>query len=157
MSKVISKAEGNFEFTFYIEKAIAEKEGGKLFVQGVASTMNVDHDSERMSGSALKQMATIINTKTVPLRIEHQKSDDAIVGDVNKAWIDDRGQLWIKAELDPENPMSKILHDSLQKGVKLGLSVGGRVKKAFRELAEGAGKMVKTFYDVVLDEVSVTQ
>lgn len=147
-------------FQFFIEKARIEKsdssETSEMIIEGVASTTNVDHDSERMSDSALKGMATIINEKSVPLRIEHDKSDDAIVGTVFQASIDERNRLTIKAKLNKENSLAKKLYDGLKAGAKLGLSVGGRVKSAARELAEGAGKYVKTFYDVILDEVSVT-
>ncbi len=153
-------AESNegFAFTFYIEKAIVgENPNEDYIIEGVASTTNVDHDKERMSLKSLNTMATIINEKSVPLRLEHQKDDNAIVGQVYSANVDDRNQLWIKARLDKNHPASSLLYKSLKEGVKLGLSVGGRVKKAVRELSEATGNMVKTFYDVILDEVSVTQ
>jgi chemotaxis protein histidine kinase CheA len=150
-------AEGEFEFQFFIEKAIPSEESDELYVEGIASTMNVDHDSERMSLDALKAMVNVVNTKGVPLRIEHQKGDDEIIGIVNKAWIDERNQMKIKAQLDKTNTVAKLLHDSLKKGTKLGLSVGGAVRKAIKEISEKAGGIVKTFYDVVLKEISVTQ
>ncbi len=151
------EATGDFPFTFFIEKAIAKDEGEDMIIEGVASTTNIDHDNERMAPEALTSMAEIINEKSVPLRVEHSKSENAIVGSVFKAWVDERNQMWIKARLDKSHPASSILYKSLKDGVKLGLSVGGRVKHAIKELAESAGKMVKTFYQVVLDEVSVTQ
>ena len=147
------KAEGDFPFTFYIEKAIAGEEGEDMIITGVASTVNIDHDNERMSSSALKSMAEIINEKSVPLRVEHQSGDNAVVGDVYKAWVDERDQLWIKALLHKAHPAAGILYKSLKDGVKLGLSVGGRVKSAIREFSEATGKMVKTFYQVALEEV----
>jgi HK97 family phage prohead protease len=109
-----------------------------------------------MAKPALKRMANIINTKSVPLRVEHQQGDGAIIGSVNEAWLDDRNNLWIKAPLEKGNPAATMLHNALKAGAKLGLSVGGRVKRAVRELAEGIGKEVRTFYDVDLNEVSVT-
>jgi len=146
-----------FDFQFWIEKAEIDQEPEDSFsITGVASTANVDHDSERMAEPALERMVNIINEKSVPLRIEHQKSDNAIIGKVNRAWIDERKKVWIKADLDRNNPAAVMLKNALKSGAKLGLSVGGRVKRAMTELAEGAGKMIKTFYDVILDEVSVT-
>ncbi len=156
MNKIIAQAVGSFPFQFYIEKAEAKDEDGEMVVEGIASTVNVDHDNERMSTDALKSMVNIINEKSVPLRVEHEQTDNAIVGSVYKAWIDARNQMWIKAKLDKSRPFSSILHNSLKSGAKLGLSVGGRVKHAMRELSEGVGKMVKTFYDIDLNEVSVT-
>lgn len=154
---IIKVAEGNFPFHFWIQKASAVEEDGRMVVEGVASTLNVDHDKERMSAEALKSMANIINTSGVPLRVEHSQNDNAVIGNVNKAWIDDRNQLWIKAVLDEQHPAAGILYKGLKDGVKMGLSVGGYVKRATQEMVEGIGKMVNTFYDVLLDEVSVTQ
>lgn len=154
---IIKVAEGNFPFRFWIQKAEASNDGGKMVVEGVASTPNVDHDKERMAPEALKAMANIINTTGVPLRVEHSQNDNAVIGNVNKAWIDERNQLWIKATLDEAHPAAGILYKGLKDGVKMGLSVGGYVRRATQEMVEGVGKMVNTFYDVLLDEVSVTQ
>lgn len=153
---IIKVAEGNFPFRFFV-KASAVDSAGKMVVEGVASTPNVDHDQERMHPEALKAMANIINTTGVPLRVEHSQNANAVIGNVNKAWIDERNQLWIKAVLDEQHPAAGILYKGLKDGVKMGLSVGGYVKRATQELVEGVGKMVNTFYDVLLDEVSVTQ
>lgn len=151
------EANGEFPFTFYIEKAITKDEGDDMVIEGVASTVNIDHDNERMSASALVNMADAINERSVPLRIEHQKEDGAIVGNVFDAHVDERDQLWVKARLDKNHPASSILYKRLKDGLKLGLSVGGRVKRAVKEFSEASGRAVKTFYDVALDEVSVTQ
>ena len=62
----------------------------------------------------------------------------------------------MKARLDKSHPVSGILHNSIKQGVKMGLSVGGLVKHATKEFSEAVGGMIKTFYDVVLQEVSVT-
>jgi hypothetical protein len=157
MNKNITlQAEGDFTFKFYIEKAmpIIEKE---MEIMGVASTVNTDHDNERMAKEALISMANVINKDGVPLRMEHMKTDDAIVGRVYEAEVDERNQLRIKARLDSKHPVASIMYDSIKKGMKMGFSVGGRVKNAVKEFSEATGKMVKTFYDVVLDEVSLTQ
>lgn len=151
-----AKNENGYPFTFYIEKAVPLDEDGKMIVEGIASTVNVDHDNERMAEDALHSMADIINNKGVPLRLEHKAGDEAVLGNVYQARVDERNQLWIKAAIDPTHPAGPSLHSSLKQGAKLGLSVGGRVKNAVRELVESTGNYVKTFYNVVLDEVSVT-
>lgn len=150
------EANGEFPFKFYIEKALPVDEDGELIIEGIASTTNVDHDNERMSADALRDMANVINEKSVPLRVEHSKDDTAIIGKVYKAWVDDRNQLHIRASLDKSHMIAPLLHNSMKQGVKMGLSVGGIVKRATKEFVESVGKMVKTFYDVVLNEVSVT-
>jgi hypothetical protein len=151
------EANGNFPFTFYIEKAVADEVDSELILEGVASTTNIDHDNERMSKEALHAMANIINEKSVPLRVEHSKSDNAVIGSVFKAWVDERNQLHIRASLDKSHPVSATLHYAMKsEGKKMGFSVGGLVKKAVKEFSDQAGKLVKTFYDVELKEVSVT-
>lgn len=152
------EANGEFPFTFYIEKAIASVGTEKdMVLEGVASTTNVDHDNERMSKEALEAMANIINERGVPLRVEHSKSENAVIGKVTSAHVDERNQLHIKAVLDKNHPVSPILHHSMKDlGKKMGFSVGGLVRRAVREFAESAGRLVKTFYDVELKEVSVT-
>ena len=158
MHKTTLQAKGDFPFTFYIEKAIPSVEhDGRLIVEGVASTINIDHDNERMAKEALDSMCTIINEKSVPLRLEHSAKDSDVMGTVYEAWVDERNQLWVKAAIDPDHTSGKIIHNSMKQGVaKFGLSVGGRVKNAVRELSEQTGKYVNTFYDIILDEVSVT-
>lgn len=154
--KMTLEATGEFPFKFFIEKALPSDVDGELVIEGVASTPNVDHDNERMAPDALKSMANVINKESVPLRVEHSKSENAVIGSVRKAWVDERNQLHIQAVLDKSHPVSAILHDSMKLGKKMGFSVGGLVKRAAREFVESVGKVVKTFYDVELKEVSVT-
>lgn len=158
---IIAQADGAFPFQFYIEKAlsvdVANPDAEDSYqIVGIASTPNIDHDMERMAVPALHRMARKINSEGVPLRVEHQKNENAIIGKINEAWVDDSNKLWIKAKLDKANVAAQMLHNALKSGAKLGLSVGGRVTQAIREMSEGQGKMIKTFFDVIVDEVSVT-
>ena len=155
-NNITLEATGEFPFKFFIEKALPFDEDDELIIEGIASTTNVDHDSERMSANALTQMANVINEKSVPLRVEHSKDDTAVIGKVYKAWVDDRNQLHVRASLDKSHAVAPILHSSMKQGLKMGLSVGGLVKHATKEFVESVGKVVKTFYDIVLSEVSVT-
>jgi hypothetical protein len=150
-------AEGDFGFKFFIEKAVPLMEDGEMIITGIASTANIDHDNEKMSVEAMSDMVAIINEKSVPLRLEHSKEDSAIIGSVFKSWLDERDQMWIKARVDKNHPAGSILYSALKGGAKMGLSVGGRVKKAVKEFSEKTGRAIKTFYNVLLDEVSITQ
>ena len=165
-------------FTFMIEKAFPVDENGKIievsyrkfkkdasegeidldkmYIEGIASTTNVDHDQERMSAEALVAMADKINKHGVPLMNEHQKTWDANLGNIFKAWIDERDQLHIKAKLDKDSSRAIDLYKAIKKGLQVGLSVAGLVKRSAQELVEGLGKKLKTFYDVALKEISVT-
>jgi hypothetical protein len=159
MDKILATFNGEANFLFFIEKALPvdqTEEGDGYQIVGVASTPTIDHDFERMALPALKRMARQITYEGVPLRVEHQKGDNAVIGKINEAWVDDANKLWIKAILTKGNIVANQLHQALKNGAKLGLSVGGRVKQAVREMSEHQGKMIKTFFDVILDEVSVT-
>jgi hypothetical protein len=153
----VREAQGKYPFHFWIEKAVVSNVDGKMVIEGVASTGNVDHDGERMSPEALKAMVDVVNQSGVPLRIEHSQKDNAIIGEVFEGWLDDRGAFHIKASLDPEHVASPILYSAITRGENYGLSVGGFVKRAIEEMVEGVGRGVKTFYDILLDEVSVTK
>jgi phage head maturation protease len=169
-NKIILEASGEFPFEFFIERAIpregaeyiqkhadgSETTEKEMILEGVASTTNVDHDHERMSKEALASMEAAINNGGVPLRVEHSKEPEAIIGRVFKGWVDDRNQLHIQAKLDPGHAVSSILYNAMKTGSKMGLSVGGLVKRAVREFVESKGETIKTFYDVDLKEVSVT-
>ncbi len=165
-------------FSFLIEKAYpVDKDGNRIevkyknfqkdapdeeidldnmFLEGIATTANVDHDQERMSGDAMGDMVAQINEKGIPLMNEHQKTWDAKLGNVLKAWKDERNQLHIKAKLDKDNSRAIDLYKALKKGLQVGLSVAGLVKRSAQEFVESLGKKVKTFYDVALKEISVT-
>jgi len=151
------EAIGDFPFMFIVEKAVvSEDRTDAMIVSGVASSSNLDHDNERMSPEAIQAMANIINTQSVPLRVEHQKDDNSIIGKVYKATVDERNQLIIEAELDNTNSAAALIYGTMKNGAKLGFSVGGAVKKAVKEFSEKTGRIVKTFYDVILNEVSLT-
>lgn len=154
--KITLEAVGEFPFSFSIEKALPSEDEGELIIEGIASTTNVDHDKERMSENAIRAMEAVINKDGVPLRVEHQHEELSIIGRVFKAWVDERNQLHIRARLDKNHPVGPILHQSMKSGTKMGLSVGGLVKRAVKEFVESVGSTVKTFYDVALQEVSVT-
>lgn len=128
----------------------------KMYIEGIASTTNVDHDHERMSKDAMAAMMEDINERGVPLMSEHQKTWDGKLGEVVKGWMDERGQLHIKAKLDKDSSRATDLYKALKKGLQVGLSVAGIVKRSAQEYVESLGKKVKTFYDVDLKEISVT-
>jgi phage head maturation protease len=147
-----------FPFSFEIRKSFSvDEETDEMIIEGVASTDTVDHDHERMAEAALHAMTNIVNTEGVPLRWEHQKDENAIFGNVYRAWVDERNQMHIRASLDKSHPISPMLHQALKRGERFGFSVGGRITDAEKELSESTGKPVNTFYDILLDEVSVTK
>src|SRR5690606_33149279 len=85
---------------------------------------------------------------------------DDTLGHLTKAWIDENWDLWVEAELDPDNPRSHYLYTKLTKAgagqKQYGLSIGGYVLEAGYEWSDTLQKNVRVFYDVGLAEVSVT-
>lgn len=166
------------DFKFLIEKAyVVDKDGNKIavpynkfekgndegaidldnmYIEGIASTTNVDHDGERMSPEAIDEMVKQINESKLPLVNEHQKTWDSQLGDIMKAWKDERNQVYIQAKLDKDNSRAIDLYKALKKGLQVGLSVAGLVKRSAQEFVESLGKQAKTFHSVILKEISVT-
>ncbi len=147
-----------FKITLPLEKA--EREDG-FFIMGVAAGPQIDSQGERIHPSAISRFAEQINVASLPLKDWHARNtilSDGL-GDVTKAWITENGDLGIEARLDDDHPTAMMLWKKLQKGKQYGLSVGGTVLEFRDEVEKAAGNIarkVRTFYNVLLDEVSVT-
>lgn len=133
---------------------------GQMFVEGIASTTDIDLTGERMSPEVIAKMAARLVGK--PLRDEHQKGWYDKMGEIIQAdVVDNLGQpaLWIKAKLFDWNTKSRDLFNMLKgEGVKMGLSVAGKINKGglVKELVESMGKYIPTYRDVEPTEVSIT-
>ncbi len=133
---------------------------GQMFIEGIASTTGVDLANERMSPEAIAKMAARLVGK--PLRAEHQKGYLDKLGEIIQADVikDQEGKpaLWIKARLYDWSSAAKDTFNALMSGVKLGLSVAGKVNPGglVKQLVDGLGKYVLTYIDVEPVEVSVT-
>ena len=135
-------------------------DNGQMFVEGIASTIDIDLTDERMSPEAIAKMAT--QAIGLPLRSEHGKGWDDKLGEIVLADVikDDQGRpaLWIKARLFDWSSKAKDLFGLLKSGAKMGLSVAGKIKPGglIKELVESKGKYIATYKDVDLTKVSVT-
>ena len=94
----------------------------------------------------LRWLAVAGQTGAVTINNEHSSDWDADFGEVTKLWSTDNAELMMEAELDPDHYRTKTLIKALNKGKKLGLSIGGSVKDAALEFVEELGRKV-------LDEV----
>lgn len=126
------------------------------FIEGVASTVSVDRDEERMSEKALQKMRNDIKTLGVNLFVNHSHNLEDIVGTIVDADVYSTS-LGIKAKMaDPEvNPKAKLILSNQSKGIKMGLSVGGRVTKTKKEFNKDLNKEIDIIDDLELYEVSV--
>ena len=162
-----------FKLTCDLRKAYEENaaDGTKVkFISGLASGPQVDLEYEQQSKSVLKSFQKAIQEgmylrsgehSLIPLRSGHRTEWDDILGYITKAELDDNYNLWITAELEPDNPNADLLYKRLTqpkrdgRPVQLGLSVGGKVIRAGHEYNETTKSMVRTYYDVALKEISV--
>jgi HK97 family phage prohead protease len=139
-------------FNFYIP---LQKQAGDQLV-GIASTLSPDRDMERMSDKALKEMEQEILTKGVNLFGNHEHSWENTLGVIKKATIKNN-LLGVGITLDNSetNPKVNMLLKKLERGIKLGLSVGGAVTSERWEYDKELNKKVKVIDGVKLYEISV--
>jgi phage head maturation protease len=128
----------------------------KYVLSGMASNANIDLTGERMADTALAAMAKSLEANAVTINNEHGSSWDDDFGEVTKLWVTDSHELMMEAELDPDHYRTKTLIKALDKGKKLGLSIGGVVKEAAMEFFEDLGRKVMTYKDIALFHVAIT-
>lgn len=118
------------EFKFLVPLAKAVEEDGKLFVEGVASDTGLDMAGERISEKGQASMARWAQKGTVVLGGEanhYMIAFDDDLGALVDGHVTDKGEFYLRSELDADNPRAVGLHTSLQKGKQLGLSVFGKI------------------------------
>ena len=142
------------DFNFYIP--LQKDAIGNDSLVGVASTVSVDRDGERMSDSALLDMQRDIMSVGVNLFGNHQHDWENTLGAIKDANVSNN-QLNIKVQLDDPVTNSKIplLLNKLKRGIKLGLSIGGKTTSEKYEYNKELGKKIKVIDGVKLYEVSV--
>lgn len=123
---------------------------------GVASTISLDRDGERMSEKALADMQRDIMSVGVNLFGNHEHSWENTLGSIKDATVSNN-QLGIKVQLDDPTTNQKIpmLLNKLKRGIKLGLSIGGKTTSEKWEYNKELGKKIKVIDGVRLYEVSV--
>ncbi len=139
------------EFGLTIEKKWeAKAQDGKLYhyVDGYASDQSLDRDGDRMSSRAIGQMKNFID-EGMNFYADHKHGLFDMLGVLTKA-EERNGHLWVETRLeDPElNPQTKLFLHKLEIGEKIGLSIGGDLKKSHMD------GNVRVIDDVVLYEIS---
>jgi hypothetical protein len=145
---------------YFINLEKAYKEGNKIVVQGIASGTLEDRDEERVNVKVLEKFAQKINSEGLELINGHQHGgaiDDDLgmltYAEVVKA---EHGyDLFVKGELEPENPVNQLILKRLEKGKQLAFSLTASAitKMVF---SERLGKMIREFVDAVPINVSIT-
>lgn len=132
------------------------KKGLNNSLTGIASTISVDRDEEKMSAEALKMMVDDIKKQGVNLFGNHEHSWENTLGIIKDANLVNN-QVAVKIDLDDPQTNQKIpmLLNKLGRGIKLGLSVGGNVLNYKWEYDRELGKKIKVLDKVKIYEVSV--
>jgi phage head maturation protease len=147
-----------FKYTFPIVKSEQRADG--RYVIGYASGPEVDSEGERMAPEAIERFAAQINGEdSDELVYRDAHAPDGVLRDlgvIKKAWVNENMHLGIEVRLDDDNPASNYLWKQLDKGKQYGMSVSGRVLDYTYENVPGHTQPVRTYKNVVLDEISNT-
>lgn len=143
------------KFFVNIEKAF--EEDGCYYVQGVASGTLEDRDGQRMSRQVMTDFAAAM---PLPLTNGHPKGGpvDGHLGEVISATIlnDDACSLFIKAQLDMDNPNNPYLIKQIQRGKKFAFSIEGLKVKAEKVYSDRLGRYVTEYQKVEPRGISIT-
>jgi hypothetical protein len=149
-----------FKFTFPITKS-EQRDDGRYLI-GYASGPEIDTDGERMHPEAIEKFSDQINASNgadYPLTYRDAHAPDGVLRDlgvITKAWVNEHFHLGIEVKLDDDNPAADYLYKQVQKGKQYGMSVHGTVTDWSDDFVEDLGKTVRTFKNVILDEISNT-
>lgn len=146
-----------------IQKAYTDADGNAI-IQGVASGTLEDKDGERVSLNVLEKFAEHINSYSLPLTNGHQRGGaiDDDLGELNFAEVlynhptKNVHSLFVKGELDMDNPNSQYLVKAVKKGKHFAFSINGVDPLVKSVYSEKLDRMISEFVDVVPREVTVT-
>lgn len=166
-----TKAFQHFKFTLPILKTrtkIVKGEDGKdiekRYVEGVASSTDLDLHGDRMDPSAIKSMADSLKYHVIRLNAEHDTSWQSELGDISKLDVSEDSRLLIEAELNDMSKAKDLWLALTDMNKKLGLSIGGyvkeyeMVKEEFKNEESGdmEAKWVRHYKNIELDHIAVT-
>jgi phage head maturation protease len=171
MDKTDTQTFQHFKFTLPILKtriAIVKDADGKdiekKYVEGVASSTDIDLHGDRMDPSAIKTMAESLKYHVIRLNAEHDTSWQSELGDISKLDVSEDNRLLIEAELNDMSKAHDLYYALTDLNKKLGLSIGGyvkeyeMVKEEFKneETGEMETKWVRHYKNIELDHIAVT-
>lgn len=154
----------DFEYVCDVTKAWTDPTTGRRIIRGVASGIAEDRAGERVSRAAIAKMAaTPLGGDGVALTSGHDQDWLTEFGRVDKLQHDrEHDELVYEASLPPagEDPIAdKAWRELTVNGRKLGVSIGGKLKKAYHELVDGPGgvRKRKVLDEVLLRHLALTQ
>jgi HK97 family phage prohead protease len=118
--------------------------------EGVASSSRLDRQREKISDEALRQVAA---SGPVDLVVAHQERE-VVVGRIEQCELQD-GLLRVRGRLRAEAPGAEQLRARLERGEKLGLSLGGKVRRAHWGWDRDTEGPVRLLDEVTVEHVAV--
>jgi len=152
--------EATFKYTFPIVKSETREDGN--FLVGYASGPEIDSEGERMSPEAIERFSAQINGAAPGQRLVYRDAHapDGVLrdlGEITRAWVEENFHLGVEVRLDMDNPSAAYLWRQInEKGKQYGMSVAGRVVDYIDEFVASANTTIRTYKNVVLDEISNT-
>jgi phage head maturation protease len=131
--------------------AKAGEADGKRYLEGVASTTDLDAQHERMSGNALAEM--LKTAVGLPLTTSHTNELKDEIGEIVEATIDG-DKFVIKAEVYEDDVDALKAWRSIKRGRKVGFSVGGSITAARDSVQKGCKRIIEA---VALDHIMLTK
>lgn len=132
------------------EGLAGELRGKRWRFEGVASSTRLDRQREKITEGALRAVA---RTGHVDLVVAHQERD-VVVGQIEACELEG-GVLRVRGRLQAESPGAEEVRQRLQRGEKLGLSLGGKVNRAHWGWDENTEGPVRHLDEVSVEHVAV--
>jgi len=132
-------------------------DGKSIYVQGTASTTDIDFDSERVSKNFIKKMKA--QAVGLPLKVNgHYSSqlDDTVGVVIDKGGNEDEFNLEGKLQPPDHNKNVEKLIQKMDDGINFGFSIFGKVTRAFREIDARLKKEILVLDDGELSHVLIT-
>lgn len=161
----------NEDFKVTIGITRAYKKDDNLYIEGVASSTDVDSHETIFNKNCQEGFAIDINDsfdtdEPVVVEAEHKGDEEPmnIIGAIERAHVTEENELFIVARLDKDNPKAVYYHKiltnpdpKLGRPKRLGLSINGAVEDAYFEYNKELNRTIRVFNRVKLKKVGIVR
>lgn len=141
------------DFSIFTGLLKTARQGDDLILSGIASSTIKDRHGDTMTPRALESMLRSAEGMTIYLNHSYNVPED-VAGSVRQAWIDrssnELHDLHFDIAINRENPRAVQAFNAIDKGTKLGLSIGAMIP-------EGGAKRDKKSGSFIIDDVELLE
>lgn len=135
-----------------------EAEDGVAYIEGIASGPEVDLTGERMALSALQSMVDSFKKGIIEFRDAHKQEWNDDLGELVELSLTEDKHLFYKSKIDLNLSASRdLFYRITKKNKQYGVSIGGRIIQAGKEFVAEQGRDIVTYFEVAMDELSITR